>query len=223
MQREELLAQLLAEIAARKPANRPLLVGIDGRCGSGKTTLANELAQAFAIRSPSIQILRPSLDGFHNARERRYRQGEYSPNGYYEDAYDYQALIDCLLRPLSGSSFPVLCRQVSLDLRTDLPDAASPVAVTANTVVLFEGLFLFRSPIDDYWDFRILLDVSPGESISRAVARDTGVIGTAAIVQKKYAERYEPAWRIYVEAESPANKADWIVNNEDVRNPRVAR
>src|SRR5271165_6348535 len=107
MEREELPAKLLAEIAVRKTASRPLLVGIDGRCASGKTALANELAKALAIRSPSIQILRPSVDGFHNARERRYRQGEYSANGYYEDAYDYQALVDYLLSPLSGSSFPV--------------------------------------------------------------------------------------------------------------------
>jgi hypothetical protein len=69
----------------------------DGRCASGKTALATELATAVAIWNPAIQILRPSVDRFHNARERRNRQGEYSPSGYYEAAYDYQALADYLL------------------------------------------------------------------------------------------------------------------------------
>jgi uridine kinase len=223
MEREKLLAKLLNEIAVRKAVGRPLLVGIDGRCASGKTALAGELAAALAIQSPSMEVLRLSVDGFHNARERRYRQGEFSANGYYEDAYDYRTLIDCLLHPLSGSEFPVLCRQVSLDLRADLPDAAPPIATGANAVLLFDGLFLFRSSINEYWDLRILLNVSSDESISRAVARDTGVIGTAEIVRKKYALRYEPAWRIYVEAENPARKADWIIDNEDIRNPRVAK
>ena len=145
MEREELLAMLLKQIAIRKTVGRPLLVGIDGRCASGKTALAGELAAALAIQHPAVEILRPSVDGFHNTRERRYRQGEYSATGYYEDAYDYQSLIECLLRPLSGSAFPVLCRRVSLDLRTDLPDTAPAIAVGPNTVLLFEGLFLFRS------------------------------------------------------------------------------
>ena len=223
MEREELLAKLLNEISVRKTADRALLVGIDGRCASGKTALAGELAAALAIESPSLEILRLSVDGFHNIRERRYRQGEYSANGYYEDAYDHQALIEYLLRPLSGSAYPVLCRQVRRDVKTDLPDTAPPIAVGPNAVLLFEGLFLFRPPINDYWDLRILLDVSADEAISRAVARDTGVIGTAEIVRKKYALRYEPAWRIYVEAESPTTKADWIIDNEDIGNPRVAK
>jgi uridine kinase len=199
------------------------LVAIDGRCASGKPAPAGELAAELSFQNPSMQILRPSVDGFHNARERRYRQGEYSPNGYYEDAYDYQSLVECLLRPLSGNAFPVLCRQASLDLTTDLPDTAPPIAVGSHSVLLFEGLFLFRSSINDYWDLRILLDVGENESISRAIARDTDLIGTAEIVRKKYSLRYEPAWRIYVEAESPTSKADWVIDNEDIHNPKVVK
>ncbi len=222
MKRAEVLSRLLNEIAARKAAHRPLLLGIDGRCASGKTALAGELAAAFTARNPSMEILRPSVDGFHS-RERRYRQGEYSPNGYYEDAYRYQALVEYLLRPLSASAFPVQCRQVLRDLRTDLPNPAPPTFVGSNAVLLFEGLFLFRASINEYWDFRILLDVNAEESISRAVARDTGIIGTEPVVRKKYTLRYEPAWQLYVEAESRAIKAHWIISNEDFRNPRVVK
>ena len=88
MEREELLAKLVNEIAVRKAPDRPLLVRIDGRCASGKTALAGELAGALARQNPCLEVLRPSVDGFHNTRERRYRQGEYSATGYYQDAYD---------------------------------------------------------------------------------------------------------------------------------------
>jgi uridine kinase len=142
MNREELLVFLAAEIVKCKYPERPLKVAIDGRCASGKTVLANELALALA--PTGWNVLRSSVDGFHHPRERRYKKGEYSAAGYYQDAYDFQAVIDFLLAPLSGDSFPVWCRKVAHDVRTDMPVAAPPVSVGADSVLLFEGLFLFR-------------------------------------------------------------------------------
>jgi hypothetical protein len=81
MSREELIRFLVAEIAGRKKPGRPFRAGIDGRCASGKSALANELAVALAPRG--WDVLRPSVDGFHHARERRYQKGEYSVAGYY--------------------------------------------------------------------------------------------------------------------------------------------
>lgn len=141
-----MLALLTEVILGRKETNRPLKVGIDGRCASGKSVLANELAST--LRPRGLGVLHPSVDGFHHPRERRYRQGEYSGQGYYEDAYDYQAVIDSLLRPLSGNVFPVSCRQVAHDVLTDMPDAAAPTNVGAGSVLLFEGLFLFRRELN---------------------------------------------------------------------------
>jgi uridine kinase len=221
MEREELLAFLVEEIVGREEKSRPLKVGIDGRCASGKSILANELASALGPRG--LEVLRPSVDGFHHPRERRYRQGEYSAAGYYEDAYDYQAVIDSLLRPLSGSVFPVACRQIAHDVRTDMPDAAPPIRVGAGSVLLFEGLFLFRRELNAYWDFRILLDIDPATTLSRALDRDTGVIGPAEVVRRKYEARYEPAWQIYVNEEHPESKADVIVDNRDFLHPQVLK
>src|SRR5579862_1240686 len=116
MERQHLLASLADKIVARKRTGKAFRVGIDGRCASGKTMLAGELASLLSAKG--FDVLRPSVDGFHQPRERRYRQGEYSAIGYYEDAYDYPAIIDGLLGPLSSDRFPVLCRQASRDIRT---------------------------------------------------------------------------------------------------------
>ena len=70
-----------------------------------------------AIKEPRLEVLRPSVDGFHHARAHRYRQGEYSASGYYEDAFNHAAVIECVLGPLSRDQFPVQCRQVSHDVR----------------------------------------------------------------------------------------------------------
>jgi uridine kinase len=221
MTRAALIACLVDEIGTRGTGNRPFRIGIDGRCAAGKTTLADELAAAMREAEPGVAVLRPSADGFHHPREHRYRRGEYSALGYYEDAYDYRAIIDSLLRPLSGTEFPVLCRQVAHDWRTDMPSGAAPVAVPENAVLLFEGLFLFRSELNSYWDLRILVDVDAETSLARAIERDTGIAGPQEVVEKKYRLRYEPAWQIYTAREYPASKADLIVDNNDPLNPRL--
>jgi uridine kinase len=219
--REDLLNYLVAKIAARKKPDRPLKVGIDGRGAAGKSTLADALGSA--VGGTGLNVLRPSVDGFHHPRERRYQQGEFSASGYYEDAYNYQAVIEYLLEPLSGDMFPVLCRQVAHNWRTDMLETAPPIPVDANSVLLFDGLFLFRRELNTYWDFRILLDIDYTTSLSRALERDMGVLGEADIVRKKCEVRYEPAWLIYVDQERPESKADIIVDNRDFLNPKLLK
>jgi uridine kinase len=190
MDRQELLSFLVRGILSRKIDGKPLKVAIDGRCGAGKSMLAAELGAL--LGSQGFQILQLSVDGFHHPRERRYRQGEYSPQGYYEGAYDYRAVVDKLLQPSSG-------------------------------ILIFDGIFLCRRELNPYWDFRVLLDVDRDTSLSRAIARDTGVIGPADLTRRKYEIRYEPAWQIYSNAERPEYKSDVIVDNRDVSHPRVIR
>jgi uridine kinase len=219
VRREDLLNYLAGQIVARKKPGKPFKVGIDGRSASGKSTMADSLGSALGSRG--LEVLRPSVDGFHHPKERRYQKGEFSAAGYYEDAYNYQAVIDYLLKPLSGDEFPVLCQQAVHNWRTDMLDTEPPIPVGANTVLLFDGLFLFRRELNAYWDFRILLDIDSATSVSRALERDTGVLGEADLVGKKYEARYEPAWLIYVTEEDPESKADAIVDNRDYMNPEI--
>ena len=217
MSRAELLAIVAGEIVARKRVDRPLKIGIDGRCAAGKTMFADELGRILSAKGYSV--LRPSVDGFHHPSERRYRQGEYSARGYYEDAYNYDAVVNELLEPLSGPAFPVRCRQVSFDWRTDLPLDEPAISVDANAILLFEGIFVFRRAIHPYWDYRILMDVDAQTSLSRALVRDG--TGPAEIIRRKYEQRYEPAWQIYENEEHPAMKADLVIDNRDVQSPEI--
>jgi uridine kinase len=92
----ELLSFLVREIVSRKIEGGPLKVAIDGRCASGKSMLAEELGVLIGRRG--FEVVRRSIDGFHHLKERRYRQGEYSARGYYEDAYDYEAVVETVLK-----------------------------------------------------------------------------------------------------------------------------
>jgi uridine kinase len=132
--RADLIASLADEIVKRKRANKLFLVGIDGRCASGTTMLANELSAGIRLKEPGLDILRPSVDGFHHPQKHRYRQREFSAGGYYEDAFDYDAVVACVLGPLSGDRFPASCRRVAHCWRTDMPQDAPTVFVGANAV-----------------------------------------------------------------------------------------
>lgn len=220
MQRCDFLNCLAEKIISRKK-DKPLKVGIDGRGAAGKTSIADDLGGILTAKG--FDVLRPSVDGFHSPKEHRYRQGAYSATGYYEDAYNYQLIIDALLAPLSGKQFPVPCRLVAFDYRKDMPVDSPPLNVGENTILLFEGLFLFRRELNAYWDYRILLSIDAQTSLSRALIRDTESVGTPEEIRRKYAERYEPAWMLYEEREAPETKADVIIDHKEIAAPRFLK
>ena len=85
----------LSESVLALPADKPRIVAIDGFDGVGKTVLADQLANR--LKSCGRQIIRASVDGFHNPRAVRYRNGKSSPSGFYRDSYNYFALREALL------------------------------------------------------------------------------------------------------------------------------
>ncbi len=98
MRFRDLIEYLCGQIISIK-AKKPLLVAIDGVDTSGKTTLSKHLITSLKIRGYSI--IQASIDGFHNPREKRYISGSKSPEGYYRHSFNYDALKQRLLNPLS--------------------------------------------------------------------------------------------------------------------------
>jgi uridine kinase len=101
--------------------------------------------------------------------------------GYYEDAFDYQRIVRLLLEPLSGNAFPAECRLDGFDLRTNMPLDAPPVAASARSVLLFDGIFVFRRELNRYWDYRILVEVDAETALARALSRTHTLIRTPGV------------------------------------------
>jgi uridine kinase len=77
---------VVEELAARiAELPLPARVAVDGVDAAGKTTLADELARLLPAE-------RLCADDFLRPPEERYRQGRYSPLGYYEDSFDHGRL-----------------------------------------------------------------------------------------------------------------------------------
>jgi uridine kinase len=210
----ERLADLI--VAAQRP--HPPRVAVDGMAAAGKTILADELAEA--LRRRGRPVIRASVDGFHRPRAERYRRGADSPGGYYDDAFDYEALRAALLLPL-GPGGSLEYRQATFDWLADAPVHAPPRRAPRDAVLLCDGVFLLRPELKDCWDYRIFVHVDDAVAVRRAVQRDQALLGAAEAVRERYRKRYVPAQHIYLERARPQERADVIVDNNDPMNPRL--
>jgi uridine kinase len=197
----------------------PVRVAIDGPDAAGKTTLADELAAV--LRARGREVIRASVDGFHRPRADRYRLGADSPEGYYRDSFDHEALRAELLDPL-GPEGNREYRTAVFDFRTDSPRTEARTRAAADAVLLFDGVFLLRPELRDAWDLRVFVRVEPEESLRRALARDVELFGSRQEVELRYRMRYLPGQQLYLEDARPLDGADLVVVNDDPEAPRLS-
>jgi uridine kinase len=215
LDRAELLRRLGALIDA-VDTTHPTRVAIDGPDAVGKTTLADELA--VVLDAAGREVIRASIDGFHRPRAERYRRGPDSPEGYYEDSFDYDALRRSLLEPLGPGGSRDYCPAV-FDFRNDRPAESSSVRASARSVMLVDGVFLLRPELREAWDFSVFVSAGFDEVLRRALGRDLGLFGSADELERRYRIRYIPAQRLYFVKARPELAADAVVVNDDPTAP----
>ena len=196
---------------------RPLRVAVDGITASGKTTLARELTAAVAARGRSAAHL--SMDGFHNPRVVRHRQGRDSADGYYADAYDFTSFSRLVLEPL-GPGGDRKYRERIIDLGSDTVLDEPPVVAPDDLILVVDGSFLQR---DLEWDEVIFVDTPFEIARERGTRRDTELLGGLEQAERAFDQRYHAASRRYLDEVGPARKATVVLGNADVANPVLRR
>jgi len=215
--RRRVLLELATLVCARE-LDHPTRVAVDGITASGKSTLAGELAAAVSgLGRPAVHL---TMDDFHNPRALRYRRGRMSAVGYYEDAYDFEALVRVVLRPLGPNGSRRYRRRV-LDLGTDRAVADDPVTADPDAVVVVDGTFLQRPEVVDHWDVRLFVDTGAAVALARGVARDAALLGGRAEAEAAYTQRYHAASTIYLQTVRPAAQATVVVGNDDPAHPTI--
>lgn len=217
MERAALLSHLADSIGVLT-LSHPIRVAIDGVDAAGKTTLANELTQPLEERGRTV--IRASIDGFHRPRAERHRRGADSPEGYYYDSFDYPALIHALLMPL-GPDGTRQYRHAIFDFRTDLPISEPPSIAADDSILIFDGVFLLRPELRQYWDYRIFLRADFAITVQRASIRDQALFGSPEETVARYWKRYVPGQRLYLAVAQPERYADAIVDNDNPSHPTL--
>jgi uridine kinase len=213
--RAEVLGEIAAAILAL-PSDRVRRVGIDGVDGAGKTTFADELADALSARD--AEVIRASEDGFHHPREVRYRRGRHSPEGFYLDSFDLEQLRGRLLDPLGPGGDRRFVRAVR-DVASDtLVDSDVEVAQEGQVLVL-DGLFLHRPELVGVWDLSVFLQVGLTTSVGRMAVRD----GSDPDPEHPSNRRYVEGQRLYLGACTPHERATYVVDNTDLASATLVR
>lgn len=212
----ESLWQILAEKIAGLGLDHPVRVGIDGVDGVGKTTAADELA--VHIRAMRRSVIRASVDSFHQPQAIRYRRGRQSPEGFYHDSYQLDALQSLLLAPL-GEMGSRQYKTAIFDHRMDEPVEQEFKVAPDDAVLVFDGIFLHRKELYGFWDFSILLDAPFDVTVRRCAQRE----GTSPDPADASNQRYIGGQQRYFQESRPRDAATVVIHYTDFSNPRIVR
>jgi uridine kinase len=198
----------LADLVPVPEGDGAVRVGIDGVDGAGKTVLADDLAEVLTARGRPV--VRVSAVGFHHPRSRRYERGRASPEGFFLDSYDLEALHAQVLAPLGPGGdrrYRTAVRDVASDTALDLPVRLAP----PGAVLVLDGLFLHRDELVDAWDLSVFVAAPFAVTFARMAVRD----GCPPDPEHPDNQRYVQGQRLYLAAADPARRAGVVVDNQD--------
>jgi uridine kinase len=201
-----LLLRQVADLVPIATGIHCVRVGIDGVDGAGKTVFADELAAELQARGR--QVIRISVDDFHNVRSIRYRRGRDSPMGCWLDSFNYTRLHADVLGPLGPGGnrrYRSACHDLVSDAELDPP----ALEAAPGSVLVLDGIFLHRDELIAIWDFSVFLEVSADIAASRLAQRD----GTPGDPDHPSMTRYVEAQRLYEAACRPRQRASVVIDN----------
>ncbi len=139
------------------PEGRPLIVALDGRCASGKTSVSAELQEA---RGYCIF----HMDDFYLRPEQRTPDRFSVPGANV----DHERFLSEILIPLKNGAGRIIYR--AYDCRSG--SFREPAAIVPGSVVLIEGSYSCHPSLRDYYDLHFFLTVSKAEQEKRIFLRN---------------------------------------------------
>lgn len=172
---------LLEKIHNLSGKNAPLLLAIDGRCASGKTTLALSIKELI-----NCSVIH--MDHFFLRPEQRTEERLFRPGGNI----DWERLLSEVLMPLSNNKAfayrPYDCHK---------QEFGEAVKIEPKPVVLLEGSYSCHPKLFDKYDYHVFMSVEPAEQLRRIQARNGQ--SAAAVFRNKWIpleEKYFSAFNI---------------------------
>ena len=153
------LFELAGHIQTILPRGATRLIGIDGRCGAGKSTLARSLADALGV----AQII--PLDDFPC----RLDEHPFHPSGTQTHINWERARTEAL-EPLLRGEQARYRRTPWWMSQTGEPEPE--VCLEPGLTTIVEGTTALRRQLRELYDYRIWVELPPAEALERAIERD---------------------------------------------------
>ena len=175
---EEVKKNVLCYIDELLNKKNHLLIAIDGRCGSGKTTLVKCLKENLDCNI--IQMDHFFLRPFQRTKERMDEPG---------GNIDYERFLTDVLEPLrqniSFSYTPFDCKKQEM---------SAPVYIDKKSINIIEGAYSCHPKFSAYYDLRIFLDINIKQQAERIIKRN----GETAY--EMFREKWIPMEELYFKA-----------------------
>ena len=137
-----------------------LIIGIDGPCGSGKTTLAHNINEKYGYNIVH-------MDDFYLPFEKRDKNWTNIIAGHM----DFDRLIDTVLKPYKEKG---QVNYISYDCHSD--KYLEKINIDLDRPLVIEGSYTFHPAIKEYIDFKIFVDVDEKTQIDRLTKRNKDVV-----------------------------------------------
>jgi len=176
----------------QKHPAKPLVIGLAGGTGSGKTTVA----EAIVAAAGEDQVVLLPQDAYYRAQPDIPREARALTNYDQPDAFDNELLVKQLEQLVRGESI-----QRPIYDFTNHDRATETVPLEARAVIVVEGiLVLHEASLRQRIDLAIFVDAPPDERFIRRLERDVSERGRSAeSVIQQYRRTVKPMHDLFVE------------------------
>jgi len=143
---------------------KPFIVGVAGGSGSGKSTVARNLAQA--LHAESVAFI--DMDAYYLNFEHVALAERRKINWDHPESFDWELLVDQLSRLASGETIEKPVYDFVSHTRS-----AQTVVVPPARVIVIDGILLFSDPrVRDLCDVKVFVDADADIRLIRRIRRD---------------------------------------------------
>lgn len=181
---------------------KPLVIGIAGGSGSGKTTVSKEISK----RLPSDRVLILTEDAYYNDNSALSMDERKKINYDHPNAYDTDLLIEQLQDLLDGKAIELPTYNFNI-----LSRAKDTIHVEPADIIILEGILVLASEeLRKFMDIKLFVDADDDIRFIRRLQRDTQERGRSIDwIISQYLATVKPSYNQFVE---PSKKyADIII------------
>ncbi len=171
---------------------KPLIIGIAGGTGSGKSTVARKVAEAL----PDASVAFLEMDAYYRDFRHLTLEQLHQVNWDHPDAFDVELLTFHLAQLSAGHRVDMPVYEFASHARSERVRPIEPA-----DVVVIDGILLLSDPaIRDLCDVKVFVDADADVRLIRRIRRDTAKRGrTLESVLEQYLTTVQPMHLLFVE------------------------
>jgi uridine kinase len=191
-------------MSSDQPSIGPLIIGVAGGSGSGKTTICRQLAHRFGDAAFVL-----SSDNYYRSQSHLSPKERAELNFDHPDAIDFQLLGEHLAEIRKGNAVDVPQYDFTTHTRRQ-----QQTNLLAPPILLVEGILLFvQDEVRQHFDLTIFVNATSETRYQRRLARDTEERGrTEASVEAQWRTTVAPMYERFV---APTQRLVQMVINTD--------